>query len=433
MSNFPSAALPTSDNIVAWIGLDWADRKHAVCLQATGSSRTESLVVEQAPEALHAWISELRRRFPTGQVALALEQCRGSLFYALMNYDFLLLYPVAPQAVAAYRKAFYPSGGKDDPVDAELLLDLLLKHRDRLRPWKPDDVPTRQLRLLVEDRRQLVDDRTALTNRLRDALKIYFPQALEYLGDLSAPWNWAFLARWPTLSALRRATRLQREKFFRQHTRRSPEEVEALHQQIRSARPLTSDPAVVETYQLLVQALVAQLQALAPALQRFEEAIQQLFATHPDQPIFQSFPGAGAVLAPRLLAAWGSDRERYTGADQMQRFSGIAPVLERSGKSHWVHWRLGCPKFLRQTFQEFAGQSRLHSPWARAYYQQMRGRGLSHHSAVRALAFKWLRIMYRCWKNHVPYEESHYQHSLHRRGSPLCAALTLPPSREVRS
>jgi transposase len=421
----PAAVTPASSaNIVAWVGIDWADRKHAVSLQITGSSEVESFVVEQNPEALQGWVRDLHRRFPSGRIAIALEQSRGSLFYALLSYDFLLLYPVAPHALAAYRKALYPSGGKDDPVDAALILDFLVKHRDRLRPWKPDDASTRQLALLIEHRRQLVDDRTAWTNRLTAALKIYFPQALEYLCDLSVPWTWAFLARWSSLAALQSAPRRSLDAFFRTHTRRSPQQRQALWEQIRMAQPLTSDLAILESYQLVVQALVAQLQALAPALRRFETEIDRLFAAHPDQPIFQSLPGAGAVLAPRLLAAWGTDRERFRAADQMQCFSGIAPVLERSGKSYWVHWRMACPKFVRQSFHEFAAQSRMHSPWAAAYYRQMCDRGLSHHAAIRALAFKWIRIMYTCWKNRTPYDERRYQQSLQRRHSPLAAALT---------
>lgn len=417
--------------IVAWVGLDWADRQHAVCLQATGSSPIESLVLEQTPEALQAWVSQLRRRFPHGPVAIALEQSRGSLFYALMNYDFLLLYPIAPKSLASYRKAFYPSGGKDDPVDAELLLEFLVKHHDRLRPWKPDDLATREIRLLVEHRRRLVADRTRLTNRLTALLKAYFPQALEYLPDLSVPWAGEFLGRWPSLAALQQASRLQLRVFFRQHTRRSPEQLEALYNQIRIAQPLTADRAVMESSVLMVQATVDQLRALAPALQRLETAIEQLFASHPDQAIFQSFPGAGQALAPRLLAAWGSDRDRFSGADQMQRFSGIAPLTERSGRTSRVHWRRAAPRFLRQSFQEFAAHSRRQSAWAEAYYQQMQGRGLSHHAALRALAFKWIRIMYRCWKQRTPYDELHYQQSLHRRRSPLWAAAAAIATKEA--
>ncbi len=420
---------PTS-NIVAWVGLDWADHQHVGCLQATGSSQLESFVVDQKPETLQAWVGDLRRRFPHGQVAIALEQFRGSLFYALMNYDFLLLYPVPPRSLAAYRKAFYPSGGKDDPVDAALLLDFLVKHHDRLRPWQPDDVATRAIRLLVEHRRRLVNDRTRLTNRLTDLLKGYFPQALEWAGDLSAPLAWDFLAQWPTLPAVQAASGRQLRALYAAHTRRRPEELKELWDQIHAAQPLTSDAAVVESSRLVVEGLVEQLRALQGALERLEARLQGLFDQHPDHPIFDSFPGAGDALAPRLLAAWGSDRDRYTGADEMQRFAGVAPVTQRSGKTCWVHWRLACPKFLRQTFHEFAGQSRLQSPWASAYYEQMRGRGLSHHAAVRALAFKWIRVLYRCWKDRTPYDEQHYHQALKRRASGLWPALA---SREVQA
>src|SRR5208337_2083209 len=122
-------SLTASSEIVAWIGLDWADQEHVYRLQAAASDSVEAGVFSQKPEALHAWVARLRARFPQGQVAVALEQSRGALIYALMNYDFLLLYPVAPQVLARYRKAFCPSGAKSDPEDADLLLELLRCHR----------------------------------------------------------------------------------------------------------------------------------------------------------------------------------------------------------------------------------------------------------------------------------------------------------------
>ena len=429
MDNSASPALP----ITAWVGLDWADQSHAVCLQAGGSSPLERCELPHTPEALQLWVAELRRRFPQGQVAIALEQSRGSLFYALMTYDFLVLYPIPPKALADYRKALYPSGSKDDPADAQLLLEFLRKHRERFRPWVADDVPTREIALLVEHRRQLVDDRTALTNRLQTLLKGYFPQALEWAGDLTAPLAGDFLRQFPRLEEVQKASRLKVRKVYRAHTRRTPEQLEQLLDQIRTARPLTTDPAVIESSALMALAQVDQLRALAAGLERLEEKLKQLFAAHPDHAIFTSFPGAGPALAPRLLAAWGTDRQRYAAAQDMECLSGAAPVTDQSGKKCWVHWRLACPKFLRQTFHEFAGQSILWSPWARAYYQQMRQRGLDHHPAVRSLAFKWIRIIYRCWKDHTLYDETRYQKALERRGSPLAAALRQLSTQEART
>ena len=118
-----------------------------------------------------------------------------------------------------------------------------------------------------------------------------------------------------------------------------------------------------------------------------------------------------------------SPRERYSCAREVQSYSGIAPVMESSGKKQWVHFRVGCPKFLRQSFHEWAGHSVMYSVWARSYYQQLRSRGKGHHAAVRALAFKWIRVVFRCWKDGVAYDESKYLASLARRGSPLSAIL----------
>ena len=143
------------------------------------------------------------------------------------------------------------------------------------------------------------------------------------------------------------------------------------------------------------------------------------FGGHPDQALFASFPGAGPVCAPRLAAAFGTDRTRWAAATELQSHSGIAPVTERSGKSLWVHHRLACPKFLKQTFHEYADQSIRFSGWARRYYDQQRGRGNDHHAALRSLAFTWIRILFRCWQDRTPYDEATYLEALRRRGSAL--------------
>jgi transposase len=115
----------------------------------------------------------------------------------------------------------------------------------------------------------------------------------------------------------------------------------------------------------------------------------------------------------------GSDRQRWQSADELACLVGVAPVLERSGQSCWVRWRYFCPKFLCQTFHEYAGESIRHSFWARAYYEQQRAKGKSHHAAVRALAFKWVRIIFRCWQTMTAYDEVKYLENLRRKGSSL--------------
>jgi transposase len=410
------------DNIVAYIGLDWADEQHAVHLQ-TAEGRIEQGELEQKPAVLHEWIAQLQRRFAGGKIAVALEQRKGAVVHALLMYDCFVLYPINPKALARYREAFRTSGAKDDPLDAELLLDLVVRHRDKLRAWVPDTVESRTLQALCEQRRKLVNQRVALTNRLTSLLKQYFPQALEWVGDLPSVQACDFLTQWPTLATVQKARPRTVRRFYQVHNCRKAAVIDARLAAIASARPLTTDAAVVGPLSLSVQTYATQLRALLAAIQTFDDRIADVFAAHADHDVFTSFPGAGDVCAPRLAAAFGTDRSRWDSAAELQAHSGIAPVTERSGKSLWVHHRLACPKFVKQTFHEFADQSIRFSRWARAYYDQQRARGNDHHAALRALAYKWIRILFRCWKTRRPYDEQQYLEALRRRGSPLAKNL----------
>jgi transposase len=413
-----------SGSLAACIGMDWADGHHDLSIQAVGSNTVERRRIVHTPEALAEFLGELRRRFGGRPVGICLELSRGPLIHALLEHDFIVLFPVNPLSLSQFRAAFATSGAKDDPTDADLLLELLVKHRDRLRVWTPGDSKTRALARLVEARRKAVDMRTRLTQQLTAELKGYFPQALQWTGkSLTTQMASDFLLRWSTLKALQRARPKTIRKFYYGHNCRRGDLIEKRLDEIRTATPLTSDPAIVETSVLTVQMLAHQIRALIPSIARYEAEIDKLLAAHPDAELFSSLPGAGAALAPRLLAAFGSDRDRFDSATEVQQYTGIAPVTERSGKSTWVHWRWAAPTFLRQTLHEFAGLSIQHSAWARAFYDLQRERGKNHHAAVRSLAFKWIRIIFRCWQSRSPYDEQRYHDALRRRGSPLAQRL----------
>jgi transposase len=409
----------------AFIGLDWADQKHDVCLKTADADREETSTVEQTPEAIEAWIVKLRQRFGGKPVAICLESHRGALMAALLKYEFLTIFPLPPKQLAKYREAMTSSGAKDDPTDAALLLDYLLRHGERLTAWKPDDPQTRELALLVEMRRKAVDLRTQPTNQLTAALKMYFPQALDLAGELHTQVACDFLLKWPTLAALQKPRLDAIRGFYYAHHCRG-DIVEKRLAAIPQAVPLTTDEAIVQSSVLQVQLLAKQLRALIPSIAEFEKRIDALMKEHPDAGFFNALPGAGKALAPRLLAAFGSDRDRFATAEEMQDFSGIAPVTKRSGKSTVVHRRYACSKFLRQTFHEFTDHSRKKSAWAKAYYQLQRARGKKHHAAVRALAYKWIRVLFHCWKNRIPYNEQHYLEALGKRQSPLPQYLIAP-------
>jgi transposase len=403
----------------AVVGLDWADAKHDICLQAAGTERREFLVLEHRPEAIDAWVQTLRTRFNGQPVAVCLELKKGPIVSALRTDDFLVLFPINPLPLAKYREAFTVSRANDDPTDAELQVELLLKHRDKLTPLSPQSPTIRALAPLVEHRRRLVGDKVRLTNRLTSALKNYFPHVLQWFQEKDTGIFCDFLSHWPTLKAAQLARRTTLERFFRAHHVRSADVITTRIEAIKSAVALTTDEGVITPNTLLVRALVAQLRITLQAIADFDKAIAQRAQDHPDFPLFDALPGAGAVFAPRLLVAFGEQRERYASAEELQQYAGIAPVTERSGKKSWVHWRLQCPTFLRQTLVEWAAESTRHSFWAQVYYQQQRDKGKAHQAAVRALAFKWIRIRYRCWQARTPYDESVYLQALKRRSAPL--------------
>lgn len=415
--NHPTPLHPSVFKV--YVGLDWADKKHDYCLQKNGSPTPLEGQFDHTPEAIAAWVQQLRLwAGPSGRVAIALETRHGPLVHALMKFDFLVLYPVQPKSLARYREAFRPSSCKDDRSDASFLLDLLLKHRDQLKPWQPDDPSTRELAVLVEHRRALVEEKTALTNRLTAALKAYFPQALSLVGgDLDTVLALDFLRRWPTLEAVQKATPEARRQFFHRHNSRSARRWEQREQLLRQAQPLTTDPAIIQAHVRLVRSLVNALRALVAAVSEYDEQIERLFAAHPLAPVFASLPGAGAALAPRLLVAFGSQPDRFPDAQALACYAGTAPITLRSGQQTQVRWRRARPGFLHQTFVEFAKASVLYCPWAACYYAYHRAKGHSAWSIYRRLAIRWQRILLRCLQTQTPYQEARYLETLKKKQS----------------
>jgi transposase len=408
----------------AFAAIDWADQQHFWRLVPAGSEQAEQGELENTPEAVEVWATALQQRFGGRLIAVCLEQKRGALVYMLAKYAHLVLFPVHPTTAARYRETWAPSGAKSDPSDTASLLDLLMRHRERLRPLQPDTVETRLLQFLVEERRRTVDERTRQCLRLTDCLKLYFPQLLGWFDDGASPVVGAILERWGSLQELRRAHPGTLRTFFHEQNCRGEERIQTRIDAIYQATEATNDPAVLEAGVITARGLAALLATLRRQIAALDQRIQQLVAAHPDGALFASLPGAGTALVPRLIVAFGTRRERYDSAYQVQCYSGIAPVRQASGSTESVHFRFACPKFLRQTFHEFARCSLKKSEWARAYYRHQRlDNKKSHHAAVRALAYKWIRITFRCWKDGKPYDEQVYLQSLRRRSSLLGPAL----------
>lgn len=403
------------------IGIDWADREHAVCVLADGEQTMQTL--EQTPAKINEWVAQLHKQFSDAPIGVCLEQKRGPLINALVQHDQLVIFPINPKQLANYRKALYPSGTKNDPNDALLLALFLRDHQDRLRPLQHDATETRQLAQLCELRRKAVDQRKKQVQILTDTLKQYFPLALKLCPSLTHERTLAFLRRWPTHCQLRRAHSDNIKRFLKAEGMRSEAKREEFARLAREIKPLTTDKAITKPYGQWAITLAVQIRSLNKAIREFEEQIAEIFDAQQDAELFKTLPGAGPALAPRIAAIFGTDRDQFANAEEVATVTGVAPVTKTSGNSTVIQKRLFCPKFLRQTWHEFAGLSVQSSRWAAAYYKLQRGRGKKHSATVRALAFKWIRILFQVWKTRTRYDEERYIRQLRKHNSPLVEYL----------
>ncbi len=401
------------------IGIDWADAEHAFHLLDNNLAGS----FEQTPVDIARQVSDWRQRFPGATFCIAIEQSRGPLITALVECVDVLIYPINPAALASYRKAFAHGGGKNDPADAKLLANFLGHYRERLKPLVRDLPLTRELASLGEDRRGLVDQRVALANELRAILKLYLPCILLLDADkLYAHFIVRLLLKYRTLDELQNAGKTKLRKFFFGIgvAAKAEQRIELL----MAAKPLTTDEVTIRSGARRVQAIVAQLDALNKSIDIYDAAIKLLVKEHANYPIVASLPGAATKTQCRLLAALGDDKSRYQNAAALQAATGIAPITSQSGKQKIVACRWASTKFLKQTFHEYAGLSIRKCRWAKAYYDMQLAHGKSAQMAKRALAFKWQRIIFRCWQSNTLYNDEKYLKRLQAEKAPLLQFIT---------
>ena len=405
----------------SYVGIDWGDKEHYVyVLDAQGRRRTD-FVLPQSAEGLGELVSRLRPFEPIEGIAIEREQLL--LVVGLLQAG-LTVYPVNPKLVDTWAKCVSVDPPKDDRRAAATLAEGLRQYRGRLRPLRPEDPLTRQIQILAHHETQLIGQRTALANQLKDCLKLYYPEFLAWFEDLTTTTAADFLIAFPSAQALRQATPNAVRRILLAHDIRLTERRQAL----LAARAETlwpQDDVAAEVHAPFAATLARQIKALNVGLADFRRRIEALFPHHPDAAVFDSLPGAGPKLAPRLLAHFGSDRARFAAARAVQALSGAVPLTKRSGAKKEVLFRWACQKDFRNTLHQFAFCSLAQSSWARAYYDQAKARGHSNAQALRELGAKWLKIIYRMWQTRTPYNDAIYLRSLRAHGSPLAAHLGL--------
>jgi transposase len=402
----------------AWIGWDWADQHHDLFLE-TAQGQSERIKLPHQPERLHGWLKELGQRFAGGKVVLAIEACQSALLPILLQYAFLELYLLNPKSLARFREAVRPSGSKSDALDCQLACQLVKAHRSLLGELVVEDELTRELGLLVGYRRDLVDQRSALANQLKNILKVYHPFALEMLQDDTTTLLAAdFVLKFPTLRALQQCPKHELRKFFKGHGCRLTKGLAERLQRVSAAVAVTEVAAWNNPHSFMACAVADQLKAVHGRVEQIAERICALAEQHPNYALAQSLPGAAEVLEPRLMAVLGTRVEVYPSAQRLAVRDGVAPRRIQSGNSCLTIRRLAKPQFEHQTWIEYAKSSLPKCAWARAFVEAKTKAGKSYYTALRALAFKWIRIIYACWKNGTAYEEATYLAALKKSASP---------------
>lgn len=413
-------ATPQFDLVVS---IDRSDATLAVALLC----RREAAILDQSSvsttaEALETWWSQLQRDYPNRRIAVAFEQPAPGLLAFFAARSPAVIYALNPAATWAYRRSLTVSRARNDPSDARDQAWFVHLHHQRLRPWRAPAPQVATLERFCLTRRKLVDERTTCTNRLQEVLKRFYPQALAMMHEhWWRPMNLAFLRRWPTPAKLQRTPLSRLRQFYRGHGSRSDARWQERTGAIKTMVALGATTAADE---LEVQVLVDQIEVLNRGILRHDQAIAALFAEVNDEAAARvaALPGAGPILAPRIYVALAQYATRCDTPESLAAALGIAPVTDQSGKMRKVHRRLRCDTFTRQTFIEWVSEAWKHSVWARAFYQQRKAQGQRFHVIMRALAYKWIRILWRCWHDGVAYDESKYLTALQSKGSSLVPA-----------
>jgi transposase len=394
-----------------YVGLDWAAEVHAVCVTDIHGHELAEFTVEHSADGIAALIRRLARLADPIDIQIGIERPDGRLVDLLLQAGHPVV-PVSPNAIQTWREGEVVSGAKSDAGDAAVIAEYLRLRAHRLQVVPGYSADTKALRTVVRTREDLVDLRVAATNQLAALLDAHWPGGKAIFADVESPIALAFLTRYPTAAAARHLGEKRLAGFLVKHGYSGRRPAAQLLDRLRRAPTGTLDDTLTEAVRDAVLALVAVLTALGGALKNLDRSVAAHLGEHPDGPIFTSLPRSGQINAAQVLAEWGDVREAYDSPDAVAALAGVTPVTKQSGKHRAVHFRWACNKRFRQAITTFADNSRHANPWAASIYNNARAAGKDHPHAVRILARSWIRIIWRCWHDHIPYDPTRHGNAI---------------------
>ena len=390
--------------MIRWyLGVDWADREHAVWVEDEQGTKVLFRAVAHTGDALTEfgrWLDE--QRAAGRELWAAIERPDGAVVDLLLDHG-VVVYPINPKALDRARDRFRMSHAKSDPFDARVLATFLRTDQGHLTALQPSSEAAQELKLLTRDYQRLVRQQARLRNQLIATLKAYYPRPLELFPDINTPTARAFLRRFPTPADVTALSRPVWRRWARtQHVKRSQELWECLQ-----VTQVPVPPHVVRAKARLLQVLLSQLEATVAAVDGYRQAVADFFAEMPAGDWARSLPGGQqGTIVPTLIAELGDAPARWQSVQHLQAQAGMVPVTSRSEKHVAVGFRWACNMHLRYAAHTLAWVSLCRSDWALAYYRRQRARGHSHHRALRALGAKWLKIIFAMQARQAPYDEN---------------------------
>jgi transposase len=388
---------------VFFVGIDWAAQSHAVCVMDQAGKVVARFTIDHSADGIATLIHRLAKYAAAEDIPVAIERPNGRLVDLLLEAGHPVV-PVSPNAIKTWREGEVLSGAKSDAADAEVIAEYLRLRQHRLCVAAPYSDATIAARTVVRTRTDLVEQRVAATNQLSALLDTHWPGAKAIFADVESPISLAFLTRYPTPASAQHLGEKRLAAFLAKQGYPGRRHPGVLLARLRQAPSGSTGTAVTEALADAVAALVGVLTALNTAIKNLDRSVATRLEEHPDGKIFASLPRSGQINAAQMLAEWGDCRQAYDGPDSIAALAGCTPVTKASGKHKAVHFRWACNKRFRKAITTFADNSRHESQWAAKIYNQARDAGKDHPHAVRILARAWIRVIWRCWQDGVPYD-----------------------------
>jgi transposase len=389
-----------------YLGIDWSERKHDVCMINECGEVLQQLVIAHTPEGfLELDTARRKMGIEARECVVGLETAHNLLVDYLWDQGYEQVYVLPPNAVKSAQGRYRQSGAKSDASDARLIADMLRTDQGRYTAWVADLALTRQMRAKVSLVIFLTHSMVRTENRLRAVLLRYYPAALEVFSSLDAPITLAFIQEYALPQAAAQLTFEQFKGFLKQHRHHQPKKWAGSYARLQHPQP-QADPAILAVYSSEARLLAHLLDELVHAKARALQELEQVYLQHPDHEIYNSLPGIGPFLGPALLSKFGDDRHRFPSPDVVQAIAGTCPVTLASGKKTVALFRRACDHEFRYITQQWAKQTIHLSPWAHAYYANIRPHCHSDNDAYRRLANRWLEIVWKLWTDRQPYNET---------------------------